>query len=153
MSRQVLLEICVDSLESARNAQLGGADRLELCASLTLGGLTPTFGLLTCVKRMLLMNSAARVPVFAMIRPREGDFVYDEDELAVMESDISALKDAGADGFVFGALRADDTVDLDACRRLLKAAQPLPCTFHRYITLCIKLRRLFISWRSRFQGL
>lgn len=143
MAHHQVLEICVDSLESARNARLGGADRLELCAALSLGGLTPSIGLLTCVKGMLEKTStkeSAVMPVFVMIRPREGDFVYEDDELNVMERDITALKGAGADGFVFGALRPDCTVNLDACRRLLDAAQPLPCTFHRYLSKVLGLK-------------
>lgn len=133
-----IVEICVDSLESARNAHLGGADRLELCSALSLGGLTPSLGLLSAVKQLFTSNiqnddeKLANMPVFVMIRPREGDFVYDPDELEVMEKDILALKAGGADGFVFGALRDDKTVDPEACGRLLRAAHPLPCTFHRY---------------------
>lgn len=122
-----LLEVCVDSLESAKNAELGGASRIELCSSLSLGGLTPTIGLVKSVKQ------SVKLPVYVMIRPREGDFVYEEDELLVMEQDIISLKEIGVDGFVFGVLHADATVDREACRRLLSAAQPLPCTFHRCV--------------------
>lgn len=139
-----VLEVCVDSLESARNAQLGGADRIELCSALSLGGLTPSCGLLASVKRLLNSSDTNNdspspslhrkgIPVFAMIRPRDGDFVYDQDELEVMENDVTVLKNNGADGFVFGALLPDGTVDSDACHRLLRAASPLPCTFHRCV--------------------
>lgn len=120
-----LFEVCVDSLESARNADNGGADRLEVCSSLSLGGLTPTIGFVKAVK------SHISIPAFAMIRPREGDFVYDESELTVMEEDVKALKECGTDGFVFGVLKSDGSVDRDACLRLLRLAHPLPCTFHR----------------------
>lgn len=120
-----LFEVCVDSLESARNADKGGADRLELCSSLSLGGLTPTVGLVRAVKAHI------NIPAFAMIRPRDGDFAYDEDELVVMEEDIRALRECGVDGFVFGVLKPDGSLDQDACLRLLKLAEPLPCTFHR----------------------
>lgn len=118
-------EACVDSLESARNAYKGGAHRLELCSSLSLGGLTPTIGLVKAVKTYV------NIPAFAMIRPRDGDFVYDEDELTVMEEDVKGLKERGVDGFVFGVLKSDGSVDQEACHRLLRLAEPLPCTFHR----------------------
>jgi len=120
-----ILEVCVDSLESARNAERGGASRLELCSSLSLGGLTPTVGFVRSVKKCV------KLPVFAMIRPREGDFVYDQDELDVMEQDIVSLKEIRVDGFVFGAIYPDGAVDREACRRLIRSAYPLPCTFHR----------------------
>ncbi|KZS12471.1 Copper homeostasis protein cutC [Daphnia magna] len=120
-----ILEVCVDSLESARNAELGGASRLELCSSLSLGGLTPTVGLVQSVKKCV------KLPIYVMIRPRDGDFVYDEDELLVMEQDITSLKEVQVDGFVFGVLHLDCTVDREACLRLISSAYPLPCTFHR----------------------
>ena len=122
-----LLEVCVDSLESARNAEEGGASRLELCSSLSLGGLTPTVGLVQSVKQFV------KLPLYVMVRPREGDFVYDEDELLVMEQDVICLKENGVDGFVFGILHPDCTVARESCRRLLLAAYPLPCTFHRCV--------------------
>ena len=121
-----LLEVCVDCLESGKNAEKGGAARLELCSALSLGGLTPSAGLLRAIKRHI------QIPAFVMIRSREGDFVYDPDELAVMKDDIIALKNLGADGFVFGVLNRDATINKEACRTLLEAAHPLPCTFHRY---------------------
>ncbi|EFX87874.1 hypothetical protein DAPPUDRAFT_42368 [Daphnia pulex] len=120
-----ILEVCVDSLESARNAERGGASRLELCSSLSLGGLTPTVGFVRSVK------NCVKLPVFAMIRPREGNFVYDRDELDVMEQDVNSLKEIGVDGFVFGAIHPDGAVDREACLRLITSAYPLPCTFHR----------------------
>ena len=121
-----LLEVCVDCLESAINADKSGAARLELCSALSLGGLTPSVGLLRAVKRQI------KTRTFVMIRCREGDFVYDDDELVVMRDDIAALKESGADGFVLGVLNKDATINKEACRMLLQAAHPLPCTFHRY---------------------
>lgn len=127
MPGKCLFEVCVDSVESARNAESGGADRLELCSALSLGGLTPSIGLVQAVRR------SVKLPVFVMVRPREGDFVYDDDELAVMERDIRSIKEQlDVDGFVFGVLHDDATVHREACARLLEAARPLPCTFHRY---------------------
>ena len=96
----MVLEVCVDSIRSARNAVDGGADRLELCSSLTTGGLTPTVGLLEAVR---LIN-VAKIPIFCMIRCRESDFVYTEEEFDLMMIDVDVLKKHGADGFVFGAL-------------------------------------------------
>ena len=122
-----LLEVCVDCLESAKNAAESGAARLELCSALSLGGLTPSAGLLRAVKRQI------KTPAFVMIRSRHGDFVYDDDEIEVMRDDVTALKESGADGFVFGVLNRDASVNQAACRVLLEAAHPLPCTFHRYL--------------------
>lgn len=120
------MEVCVDCVASAKNAQLGGASRLELCSALSEGGLTPSVGLLRVIK------SEVHIPVFVMIRPRRGmDFVYSPEEVSVMEIDIKTLKEAGADGFVFGALTVSRHVDLNVCSRLLKVADYLPCTFHR----------------------
>ncbi|XP_054266713.1 copper homeostasis protein cutC homolog [Macrosteles quadrilineatus] len=120
------MEVCVDCVTSAVNAEAGGASRLELCSALSEGGLTPSEGFLRVVK------SLVSIPVFVMIRPRRGlDFVYSKDEVRIMEFDIKRLKDSGADGFVFGALTPDRKVDKEVCSSLLQAASPLPCTFHR----------------------
>ncbi|XP_046667338.1 copper homeostasis protein cutC homolog [Homalodisca vitripennis] len=120
------MEVCVDSIASAVNAAVGGAARLELCSALSEGGLTPTVGFLHVVK------SLVKIPVFVMIRPRRGlDFVYSPEEINVMELDLNNLKTAGADGFVFGALTPSKSVNESVCKRLILAASPLPCTFHR----------------------
>ena len=119
------MEICVDSVVSALNAEAGGASRLELCANLVEGGTTPTSGLLRVVKRRV------KIPVFAMVRPRGGDFAYTEDEFSVMEEDVRVLKSCGADGFVFGILTPSGGVDVERCSRLLELCRPFPVTFHR----------------------
>lgn len=120
------LEVCVESVTSTVNADKGGACRLELCSSLCLGGLTPSVGLLRVVKQH------TKLPVFIMIRPREGDFVYDTHEIQIMKSDIETFQQSGlADGFVFGVINNDATINVEACQALLEAAQPSPCTFHR----------------------
>ena len=85
--QMAILEVCVENLESYRNAVVGGAGRIELCSALSLGGLTPSLGLFQVIKRHVGEEKIA-VPIFVMIRPREGDFVYDDDELSVMEEDI-----------------------------------------------------------------
>nr|XP_012136229.1 PREDICTED: copper homeostasis protein cutC homolog [Megachile rotundata] len=119
------MEICIDSLESARNAIEGGAVRLEVCSALSEGGLTPTPGFLHKIK------SFSPVPVYAMLRVRAGDFVYSKEEMDVMLQDLKILKDQGADGFVFGALKSNDEIDVESCKIILSAAEPLPVTFHR----------------------
>lgn len=104
----------------------GGADRVELCSSLSEGGLTPSAG---------LMQAAARldIPCYAMIRPRSGLFHFDDDDVAIMLADIAAARAAGLAGVVLGVQGADDGLDLDVLRQLLAAAGPLPATLHRVI--------------------
>lgn len=122
-----VLEVCVDSLESAVAALNGGADRLELCSSLIEGGLTPTPGLLIQIQNM----NPRKVPVFCMLRCRPGNFVYQTEEIEVMKEDAKILRKSGADGFVFGCLSDNGDVDMKACREVIKACHPLPVTFHR----------------------
>jgi copper homeostasis protein len=121
----VRLEICCGSLEDARAAEEGGADRVELCAALCVGGLTPSLG------TILEVESRVKVPVMVMIRPRAAGFHYRESEVAVMERDLEAALQAGAEGVVFGALEADGSVDVAACRRLRGAAKDREVVFHR----------------------
>ncbi|XP_036403266.1 copper homeostasis protein cutC homolog [Megalops cyprinoides] len=125
MSDGFLMEVCVDSVESAINAERGGAGRIELCSSLLEGGITPSIGLLKVVKQYV------RIPVFTMIRPRGGDFLYSDREVEVMKTDINLAKNHGADGLVLGALTEDGRVDTELCMELLAACRPLPVTFHR----------------------
>jgi len=125
------LEVCVDSMTSCVAALAGGADRLELCSALPLGGLTPSDGLLKMVK-----SRFPKSVVYVMIRPRAGDFVYGEDEILQMELEIESLKAAGADGFVFGLLTSDGHVDAANCQRLVQLCKPLPVTFHRAFDVC-----------------
>jgi copper homeostasis protein len=120
-----LLEISVDTAEIAVAAEHGGAQRIELCAELRLGGLTPGESLMRRVRELM------RVPIFAMIRPRAGDFVYSPEEIAQMRGDIVAAKRAGMDGVVLGVLTEKRRVDIDPTRELVKLAEPLPVTFHR----------------------
>jgi len=135
--------VCVDSMTSCVAALAGGADRLELCSALPLGGLTPSDGLLKMVKRRF-----PKSVVYVMIRPRAGDFVYGEDELMQMELEIESLKAAGADGFVFGVLTTDGHVDTPACARLVKLCDDLPCTFHRAFDVCAYWPRALSEIRS-----
>ncbi len=95
MSYQV--EVCIDNIESLHNALEGGATRIELCSSLALGGLTPSYGFMTLAAKL------STVPVYAMIRPRQGDFLYSDDEFAIMQQDILSTQQAGLQGVAFGA--------------------------------------------------
>lgn len=125
----VLIEACVDSVASALAAERGGAGRLELCDGLHDGGTTPSAGMISAVK------AAVRIPVFVIVRPRGGGFVYTYEELAVMRLDIEAARMLGADGVVVGALTSDARVDEEQLRVLIAAAKDLPVTFHRAFDL------------------
>ena len=119
-----LLEIACFSADHAILAFNSGADRIELCKDHKAGGTTPSLESLLAVKRMV------SIPVYAMIRPRGGDFDYDEEEFAQMEADIDRLKPM-VDGYVFGMVNEDRTVDVARTAALVQRAAPLPCTFHR----------------------
>lgn len=119
------MEICIDSIESAKNAISGGASRLEICNALSEGGLTPSPGLLFEIRKI------SPIPIYAMIRIRAGNFVYSEEEINAMIFDIETLKKLNPDGFVFGALTIEREIHKEYCEKILKAAQPLPVTFHR----------------------
>ncbi len=121
----MLFESCVDSLDAALASVAGGARRLELCARLDVGGTTPDPGL---VREVV---DAVPVPVFTMVRPRGGSFVYGDAEVDAMVRDIRLMRAAGAHGLVFGALRPDRTIDEGVMRRLLSHARPLPVTCHK----------------------
>lgn len=120
-----LLEISANSLASALAAQAGGADRVELCENLGEGGTTPSFGTIALARERL------RIDVYVLIRPRAGDFLYDESERDVMRADIENCVRLGCDGVAIGALDADGEVDTALCRELIAAAGPLGVTFHR----------------------
>ena len=122
----LLLEIAANSVGSALAAQAGGADRIELCENLGEGGTTPSYGTLARVRERL------HIPVFVLVRPRGGDFLYDADELEVMKRDIETCARLGCDGVVIGALDADGDVDQTSCRELIAAAgTTMSITFHR----------------------
>lgn len=123
----MLLEICVDSLESARAAIRGGADRLELCSALLAGGLTPYTALLEQIR------SESGIPIRCLMRPRPGDFLYTPAEIQMMAAQIRALRQAGADGFVVGCLTPNGDLDAEAMEPLLDACGGSGITLHRCI--------------------
>lgn len=121
-----ILEVCVDSLASARNAIAGGADRLELCSALAVGGLTPYTALLKQIRR------ESDIPIRCLMRSRPGDFFYTADELDLLREQIIQLKQAGADGFVIGCLTPDGILDKLAMRHLMQVCCS-NVTLHRCI--------------------
>lgn len=121
------LEVCVDSLASARAAIAGGADRLELCSALAVGGLTPYAELLRQIR------AESDIPVRCLMRPRAGDFLYTPEELEMMAAQITQLRNLGANGFVIGCLDADGNLDAQAMLPLVKAAEGCGLTLHRCI--------------------
>ena len=123
-------EVAVDSLESALIAQECGADRVEFCADLASGGITPSLGAVQLALERL------QIPVHAMIRPRRGDFLYSDAEFEAMQRDIELVKAAGAHGVVFGILLADGRIDSKRSRQLAGLARPLSVTFHRAFDMC-----------------
>jgi copper homeostasis protein len=122
---KVFLEICCGSLDDAIEAEKGGADRVELCSALFLGGLTPSHGTVAEAKRRL------NIPVMVMVRPRGGGFCYTEAEFASMLLDVDAAISLGADGVVFGILHPDGTIDIERSRELCARAAKVQRVFHR----------------------
>lgn len=127
---KILLETPVFTLEAALKADKLGVSRIELCSSFDEGGETPGAGMLAYIKEK------TNIPVFVMIRPRGGDFIYSPEEIEVMLNEINILGSQGADGFVFGILKNDGTVHEKACKNLVQTAGNKPCTFHRAFDVC-----------------
>jgi copper homeostasis protein len=123
--QRILVEICCASLEDALEAERGGADRVELCSALFLGGLTPSLGTIIEAKARL------KIPIMVMIRPRGGGFCYTKSEMAVMERDAVLAAEQGAEGMVFGILNADGGIDEERCKRLRKLIGDRQAVFHR----------------------
>jgi copper homeostasis protein len=121
----VLVEACVDAIDAAREAAQGGAGRIELCGELLQGGVTPSAGLIGAVR------AKVAIPLFVLVRPRPGDFLYSNDERDVMRRDVAQARSLGADGVVVGALTSDGDVDAEVVRELIGLARPMAVTFHR----------------------
>ncbi|NQZ51879.1 MAG: copper homeostasis protein CutC [Moritella sp.] len=126
----ITIEVCVDNIESLLTAQQSGADRIELCSALALGGLTPNAGF---VQKSIDLTT---IPLYTIIRPRAGDFVYSEQEIDIMVSDIKFMKLLGIEGVVIGALTSDGDIDEAALKRLMSASRDIGVTFHRAFDLC-----------------
>lgn len=125
MAKNITIEICAGSVESAIAAAKGGADRIELCSALSEGGLTPSVAVLEYVMKHL------KIKTNVLIRPRGGDFNYSRAEFDVMKSDVFSAKLKGANGIVIGMLNTDGTVDTCRMKELMEIAKPLEVTFHR----------------------
>ena len=134
-----LLEVCVDSLPSARAAVSAGADRLELCAGLTVGGLTPYTALLKQIRAEL------DIPIRCLMRHRAGDFLYTAEEVALLAEQIRELRSAGADGFVIGCLTPDGRLDKAAMAPLLEATEGCGTTLHRCIDVSVNPEQTYLD--------
>jgi len=121
----MLLEVCANSFQSAKNAEQSGANRIELCQELSVGGITPSYGLIKQVIENL------KIKTFVLIRPRSGNFVYSDAEFKIMKDDIQLCKDLGCHGIVSGVLNPDNAIDLKRTQELVELSKPLPFTFHR----------------------
>lgn len=119
------LEIACFNLESTLIAQENGADRVELCVEMNLGGITPSLQLIKEARKKLSID------LYVMIRPRGGNFVYSEEEFKIMKNQISEIKKLNVNGFVFGILNSDNTINLVKNKELVELANPFPCTFHK----------------------
>lgn len=123
-------EICANSVESCVEAQKGGAHRVELCAGIVEGGTTPSYGEIVTARELL------DIKLHVIIRPRGGDFLYNELEAQIMERDIHLCKEAGVDGVVIGCLTAEGDIDIPLAKRLVNAAEGMSVTFHRAFDVC-----------------
>ena len=128
--KKYTLEICVDSAESAINAERGKATRLELCSNLIIGGTTPTKSLFEEVKKNV------NIPINVLIRPRFGDFLYSDYEVNIIKNEIKMFKKLGVDGIVVGILTKNGEIDLDNMKKFIEGAQDIPITFHRAFDVC-----------------
>lgn len=126
-----ILECCVDSVESALQAEKGGADRLELCSNLIIGGTTPTLALFQQIREH------TNIPVHVLLRPRFGDFLYTDQELCIIAKEIDMFREAGAEGIVIGCLKPDGNLDLEAMRSLIDHSGQMKITLHRAFDMCV----------------
>lgn len=130
MQPKLILEIAVESVVAARAAENGGADRIELCADLRRGGLTPS------VDVMEQARATVKIPIHAMIRPRAGDFCYSDEEFIAMKESIVLAQRMKMDGVVLGLLRDDQSIDIERTNELIQQARPMKVTFHRAFDEC-----------------
>lgn len=135
MQNRHILEISVESVDAAMAAERGGADRIEICGDLSVGGVTPAANL------MMGTRANVQVPIFAMIRPRGGNFLYSKEEFAEMRESIQLTKQFQMDGVVLGILTADSRIDVERAQELVALAAPMEVTFHRAFDECSDLRK------------
>jgi copper homeostasis protein len=121
----MLIEICANSYHSAINAEKAGANRIELCSELAVGGITPSYGLLKKVTKELT------IPIHVLIRPRSGDFTFSDDEFNIMKENILLCKELGVKGIVSGVLHLDSSIDMERTKELVAISKPMNFTFHR----------------------
>jgi copper homeostasis protein len=124
------LEICVDNVESAINAEVAGANRVELCVNLLEGGTTPGYGTILSARNNL------NIDINVLIRPRGGDFLYSNIEYDIMRRDVELCGEAGVDGIVIGILKSDGSIDMERTAKLIEHAHPMSVTFHRAFDMC-----------------
>ena len=123
----MIKEACVESFEKALEAQNNGADRIELCENLVVGGTTPSYGTVkVCLEKL-------NIPIFPMIRARGGNFIYSKDEIEIMKEDIKIFKELGVKGVVLGCLTSDNKINLELTKELVDLAYPMEVTFHKAI--------------------
>ena len=123
----MIKEACVESFEKALESQNNGADRIELCENLSVGGTTPSYGTVkVCLEKL-------DIPIFPMIRARGGNFVYSKDEIEIMKEDIKIFKELGVKGVVLGCLISNNKIDLELTKELVDLAYPMEVTFHKAI--------------------
>lgn len=135
----MIIEACVENINEALRAESLGADRLELCENLKIGGTTPSAGTITMAKKLL------KIPIMILIRPRGGNFIYSNNEIEIIKHDIKICKEAGVDGVVIGALTKENVIDLDLINRLTELAKPMQVTFNKAIDNTYNILKEFKS--------
>jgi len=138
----MIKEMCVEGFAQALRAQELGADRIELCENLAAGGTTPSLGTIKCCKKYLI------IPVIVMVRPRGGNFIYNQVELEIMAEDIRACLSAGVDGIAVGMLTPGGEIDLNGLRKLVRLAGNMQITFHKAIDETRDIEKEFLRLRD-----
>lgn len=129
----MIKEACVENINQALRAETLGANRVELCENLRVGGTTPSAGSIAIAKKIL------KIPIMVLIRPRGGDFVYSQNEIEIMKHDIEACKKIGVQGVVIGALKKDHSIDVKLTNELISLARPMEVTFHKAIDCTLNI--------------
>ena len=135
VEQKINVEICAPSVQSAIHADMAGADRIELCQNLLEGGTTPSFGAIQyCVEHLLLKTNV-------LIRPRTGDYCYNDAEFETIKNDVQQCKELGVHGVVVGFLHQDLTIDIEKTKEIVQLASPMEVTFHRAFDICADWRK------------